>query len=97
MAVPGLDPGISPGHLDSEKRGVTINRGHRHKVGDNMGGQSRVVQHFAHPSVPPLKLHRSRLDQCHEPAISEREVVVRDDLIGRQNGIVEGRMRIANQ
>jgi len=35
MAVPGLDPGISPGHPDPEKRGASDDRDHRHKAGDD--------------------------------------------------------------
>jgi hypothetical protein len=36
MAVPGLDPGISPGHLDAVRRGALMNRDHRHKAGDDV-------------------------------------------------------------
>jgi hypothetical protein len=37
-AVPGLDPGISPDHLDQEKRGASADRDHRHKAGDDVRG-----------------------------------------------------------
>jgi hypothetical protein len=36
MAVPGLDPGISPGHPDAEKRRASPKRDHRHKAGDDV-------------------------------------------------------------
>ena len=41
MAVPGLDPGISPGHLDTEERGASTNRDHRHKAGDDKSEYER--------------------------------------------------------
>ncbi|PVE24581.1 hypothetical protein DC522_09570 [Microvirga sp. KLBC 81] len=34
MAVPGLDPGICPGHLDW-KGAASRDRDHRHKAGDD--------------------------------------------------------------
>jgi hypothetical protein len=35
-AVPGLDPGIGPGHPDDEKRRTAPKRDHRHKAGDDV-------------------------------------------------------------
>jgi hypothetical protein len=35
MAVPGLDPGISPGHPDPVKLSASINRDRRQKAGDD--------------------------------------------------------------
>ncbi len=36
MAVPGLDPGIRPGHLDTVSLSVSCDWDHRHEAGDDM-------------------------------------------------------------
>jgi ABC-2 type transport system ATP-binding protein len=59
MAVPGLDPGISPGHLDTEKRRASFNRDHRHKAGDDVEGHEltsipRSFPSCYHPRMKPL-------------------------------------------
>jgi hypothetical protein len=37
MAVPGLDPGINPGHPGPVKRRASTDQDRRHKAGDDGG------------------------------------------------------------
>jgi hypothetical protein len=56
MAVPGLDPGIGPGHPDPVKRCAFSNRDHRHKAGDDdEGGFAASQGEFAANSFVQMK------------------------------------------